>query len=325
MATITRRALLMSGGAFLLTRRGASAQQANRVYRVGVISVVPAPLYVAAWEQGLRELGWIEGKNIVLEYRYSHGRYELYPTFAAELVRLKVDVILAVTDLAVQAAREATSTIPIVMAAGTDPIAAGFVASLARPGGQITGIPMFADELAGKQLHLLTEMLPRIARVSVITERTGSGPKTWSAAQTAGGKLGLTLEQLPVGSPEDLDIALATIAKQRPDALVVTPNTTAYFNLPRLVDFCASNRLPTMYPFREAVEAGGLIAYSTLLPELFRRVAAYVDKILKGAKPADLPVEQPTKFELLINAKAAKSLGLTIPPSMLLRADQVIE
>src|SRR4029453_1616365 len=325
MVTITRRALLMSGGALLLTPRGASAQQANRVYRVGVISVVPAPLYVAAWEQGLRELGWIEGKNIVLEYRYSHGRYELYPTFAAELVRLKVDVIMAVTDLAIQAAREATSTIPIVMAAGTDPIAAGFVASLARPGGQITGIPMFADELAGKQLHLLTEMLPRISRVSVITERTGSGPRTWSAAQTAGGKLGLTLEQLPVGPAEDLDIALATIAKHRPDALVVTPNTTAYFHLPRLADFSASNRLPTMYPFRAAVEAGGLIVYTTLLPELFRRVAGYIDKILKGAKPADLPVEQPAKFELLINIKAAKTLGLTIPPSLLARADQVIE
>src|SRR4030095_10455682 len=251
MVTITRRALLMSGGALLLTPRGASAQQANRVYRVGVISVVPAPLYVAAWEQGLRELGWIEGKNIVLEYRYSHGRYDFYPTFAAELVRLKVDVIMAVTDLAIQAAREATSTIPIVMAAGTDPIAAGFVASLARPGGQITGIPMFADELAGKQLHLLTEMLPRIARVCVITEPRGSGPKTWSAAQTAGGKLGLTLEHLPVGSPEDLDIALATIAKQRPDALVVTPNTTAYLNLPRIVGFCASKRLAIMDHIKE--------------------------------------------------------------------------
>src|SRR4029453_7605832 len=179
MATITRRALLMSGGAFLLTPRGAPAPEAHRVYRLGVISTVPAPLYVAAWEQGLRELGWIEGKNIVLEYRYSHGRYELYPTFAAELVRLKVDVILAVTDLAVQAARKATSTIPIVMALGTDPIAAGFVASLARPGGQITGMPMFADELAGKMLELLKEMVPRISRVSAFTGRTGSGPRTW--------------------------------------------------------------------------------------------------------------------------------------------------
>src|SRR4030095_10370051 len=271
MSTMTRRAFFMSGGAFLLTPRGASAQQANRVYRVGVISTVPAPLYVAAWEQGLRELGWSEGKNIVLEYRSSHGRYELYPTFAAELVRLKVDVILAVTDLAVQAAREATSTIPIVMGLGTDPIAAGLVASLAPPGGQITAMPMFADELAGKMLELLKEMVPRTSRVSVITERTGSGPRTWSAAQTGGGKFGLTLEQLPVGPAEDLDIALATIAKHRPDALVVTPNTTAYFHLPRLADFSASNTLPTMYPFREAVEAGGLIAYNPPPPAAFSR------------------------------------------------------
>ncbi len=322
---MNRRAFVAGLGAILAAPLGAEAQQAGRVYRVGAMALAPTPQLVAAWQQGLREHGWIEGQNIVVEYRYSQGRYELFSTFAAEFVRLKVDVIVAVTDIAVQAAREATSTIPIVMAAGTDPVAAGFVASLARPGGQITGMPMFADELAGKQLHLLKELLPRVARVSVMTERTGSGPRSWSAAQTAAGRLGLKVEQLAVGSPDDFDAALTTIVKQGPDALLVVPNNTAYAFLPRLVEFAASKRLPTMYPFREAVEAGGLVAYTTLLPELFRRVASYVDKILKGAKPGELPVEQPTKLELLINLKTAKALGLTIPPSVLLRADHVIE
>jgi putative ABC transport system substrate-binding protein len=322
---MNRRAFITGLAAVLTVPLVAEAQQTSRVYRVGVMAIAPAPHLVAAWQQGLREHGWIEGQNIVVEARYSQGRYELYSSFAAEFVRLKVDVIVAVTDIAVQAAREATSTIPIVMAAGTDPIAAGFVASLARPGGQITGMPMFADELAGKQLELLKELLPRIARVSVMTERTGVGPRSWSAVLTAAARLGLTVDRLAIGSPDDFDAALTTIVKQQPDALLVVPNNTAYAFLPRLVEFAAGKRLPTMYPFREAVEAGGLVAYTTLLPELFRRVAGYVDKILKGAKPADIPVEQPTKFELVINLKTAKALGLPLSQSLLLRADQVIE
>jgi putative ABC transport system substrate-binding protein len=322
---MNRRAFVTVVGAVLAAPRVGETRQATRVYRVGVMAIAPAPHLVAAWQQGLREHGWIEGQNILVEARYSEGRYELYSSFAAEFVRLKVDVIVAVTDIAVQAAREATKSIPIVMAAGTDPVAAGFVASLVHPGGQITGMPMFADELAGKQLELLKEMLPRIARVSVMTERTGVGPRSWSATQTAARRLGLTVERLIVGSLEDFEAALTTIVTQRPDALLIVPNNTAYASLPRLVEFATSKRIPTMYPFREAVEAGGLVAYTTLLPELFRRVASYVDKILKGAKPAEIPVEQPTKLELLINLKTAKALGLTIPPSLLLRADQVIE
>jgi ABC-type uncharacterized transport system substrate-binding protein len=259
-----RRAFVTGLGAALAAPLAPAAQQATRVYRVGVMAIAPAPHLVAAWQQGLREHGWIEGQNIVVEARYSEGRYELYSSFAAEFVRLKVDVIVAVTDIAVPAAREATKTIPIVMAAGTDPVAAGFVANLARPGGQITGMPMFADELAGKQLELIKELLPRIARVSIMTERTGSGPRSWSAAQTAAGRLGLTVEQLAVGSLDDFDAALTAIVKQRPDALLVVPNNTAYASLPRLVEFAASKRLPTMYPFREAVEGGGLVAYTTV-------------------------------------------------------------
>ena len=322
---ISRRGFVVGSVTLLAVPRAAGAQQAGRVYRVGVMAVAPTSHLVAAWQQGLRDHGWIEGQNIVVEYRYSLGREELFSGFAAEFVRLKTDVIVAVTDVAVQAAREATGTIPIVMAAGTDPVAAGFVASLARPGGRITGMPMFADELAGKQLDLLKEMLPRTARVAVLTERAGSGPRSWSAAQTAAGRLRLTLEQLPIGTPAEFDTAMTTIARQRPDALLALPNSTVYAYLPRLVEFANTKRLPTMYSFREAVEAGGLVAYTTMLPEMFRRVAGYVDKILKGAKPGDLPVEQPTKFELVINLKTAKALGLTIPPSLLLRADQAIE
>ena len=322
---MNRRAFVTGLGALLAAPFPVWAQQSGRVYRVGAMAVAPTPHLVAAWQQGLRDRGWIEGQNIFVQYRYSLGRDELFSEFAAEFVRLKVDVIVAVSDVAVQAAKEATSTIPIVMAAGSDPVAAGFVASLARPGGQVTGMPMFTAELAAKQLDLLKEMIPRIVRVAVLTERTRSGLSSWTAARAAGERLGLILEQLLVGNPEEFGAALATVARQRPDALLVVTGTTFYAYIAQLVEFARARRLPTIYSFREAVEAGGLVAYTTMLREMFRRVAAYVDKILKGAKPANLPVEQPTKFELVINLKTAKALGLTIPPSLLLRADQVIE
>jgi ABC-type uncharacterized transport system substrate-binding protein len=301
------------------------ALQAGRVPRIGVISTAPTPNLVEAWRQGLQEHGWIDGQNIIIEYRWSQGNDALFPDFAAELVGLKVDVIVAVSDLAVHAAKRATSTIPIVMAAGTDPIASGFVASLARPGGNVTGLPIFAIELAAKQLELLKEAIPGVSRVSVLVPGHESGLRVWSAAQAATPKLGLILRRLLVNVADDVDQAFADMTKERPTAILVLPGTVLYVHLARIVDFAARNRLPAMYSVSQAAHAGGLISYSTPLPDLFRRLASYVDKILKGAKPADLPVELPTRFELVINLKTAKALGLTIPQSVLLRADQVIQ
>ena len=320
-----RRGFVTGLGAVLAAPHAAGAQQAGKVYRVGAMAIAPTPLHLAAWQQGLRDHGWIEGQNVIVDYRWSLGKDELFSVFAAEFVRTNVDVIVAVSDGAVQAAKEATTTIPIVMAAGTDPVAAGFVTSLARPGKNTTGMPVFGDELAGKQLALLKEMLPRLSRVAVLTERVGKEGNSWTAAQTAAGTLGLKLDRRAATGEQELDAVMAAIARQRPDAVLAFPTPTVYFHLPRFVEFAASQRLPTMHSWRESIDAGGLIAYSMLLPDFFRRVAIYVDKILRGVKPADLPVEQPTKFELVINLKTAKALGLTMPPSLLLRADQVIE
>jgi putative ABC transport system substrate-binding protein len=300
----------------------ADAQQAAKVYRVGVMAVAPTSDFLGAWRDALRGYGWIEGQNVVVEYRYSQGNDTRYADFAAEFVRLKVDVIGAVSDPAVRAARQATSTTPIVMAAAT---ASEFVANLARPEGNITGLRIFADDLAGKQLQLLKEAVPKSSRVAVFHSSNDIGRKTLSAAQTAGPGLGLTLEPLAVDVPGDVERALAAVATRRPDALLILPSNSTYAGLRAIIDFAAANRLPTMYPYREAVDAGGLIGYTTLLPDVFRRVASYVDKILKGAKPADLPVEQPTSFALAINLKTAGALGLAIPRSLLVRADRVIE
>ena len=323
---MNRRAFVIGLGAVLAAPPAAEAQQAEKVYRLGLLSLTPTPNLMEAWRQGLRELGWIEGENLLVEARFSEGVDARFPEFAADLVRLKVDVIVAVSDPAVLAAKQATTTIPIVMAAGTDPIASGFVTSLARPGGNITGMPLFADELAAKQLQLLKEMVPAISRITVLTTTaTDSGPRAWAVARAAAARLGLVLRRFDVNVPDDVERALASMIKQPPDAVLAMPTTVVYVHLGRIVDFAARNRLPAMYAFREATHAGGIISYSTALPDLFRHVGSYVDKILKGAKPADLPIEQPTKFELVINLKTAKALGLTIPPSLLLRADQVIE
>jgi putative tryptophan/tyrosine transport system substrate-binding protein len=321
-----RRFLLTSLAGALAAPLVADAQPAGKVYRIGLMALTPTPELVEAGRQGLRDHGWIEGKNIVIEYRYSEGREELFSRFAAEFVRLKVDVILAVTDSAVYAAKQATSTIPIVMAAVLDPEASGFVETLAHPGGNVTGLPMFGIDLAAKQLELLKEAVPRISRVSVLASSSAMRPRMWEAAQVAAPKLGLTLQRFDADTPGDLERGFGLLARQRPDALLALASPLVYVQAGQIAAFAAKNQLPVMYPFREAVlHAGGFMAYTTLLPDLFRRVGTYVDKILKGAKPADLPVEQPAKFELLINLKTAKALGLTIPPSLLARADQVIE
>ena len=323
---IPRRAFVTGSIALLAAPLAANAQQAGRIYRLGLLSVTPTPHLMEAWRQGLRDHGWIEGQNLRVEARFSEGVDARFPQLVAELIQLKVDVIVAVSDPAVQAAKQATTSIPIVMAAGTDPIVAGFVSNLAHPGGNITGMPIFSDELTAKQLQLLKDLVPRVSRISIIIPTAvPAGMKMWSVAQAAAPRLGLVLRRIEINVPDDIERALATLSRQRPDAILVTPTTVVYVHATRLVDFAATNRLPSMYSFRESVLAGGLISYSTALPDLFRHVGMYVDKIFKGAKPGDLPVEQPTKFELVINRKTAKALGLTIPPSLLLRADELIE
>jgi putative ABC transport system substrate-binding protein len=286
------------------------------------MAVAPVPELIGAWREGLRGHGWIEGQNIVVEYRYSQGDDTRFAAFAAEFVRLKVDVIGAVSEPAVRAAKQATSTIPIVMAAAT---VSEFVPNLARPDANVTGFRIFAADLAGKQLQLLKEVVPRGSRVSVLYTANEAGRKMLEAAQSAGLELGLTLEPFAVDMPTNIDGAFATVARRRPDAILVLPSNASYAGLRAIIEFAAVNRLPTMYPYREAAAAGGLIGYTTFLPDVFRRIASYMDKILKGAKPAELPVEQPTKFVLAINLKSAKALGVTIPQSVLVRADEIIE
>jgi putative ABC transport system substrate-binding protein len=318
-----RRFLLTTLAGALAVPRAAEAQQASRVYRVGVMAIAPTPHLLAAWQQGLRNHGWIEGQNIAVEYRYSQGNDARFAEFAAEFVRLKVDVIGAVSEPAVRAAKQATSTIPIVMVAAT---VSEFATNLARPDANITGFRIYADDLAGKQLQLLKETVPRGSRISVLYSASIEvGRKMFEAARIAGLGLGLTLEPLVVDVPADIEGALASVARRRPDAILVLPSNSSYLGLRAIIEFAAANRLPTMYPYREAAAAGGLIAYTTFLPDVFERHASYIDKILKGAKVAELPVQQPTTFELVINVKTAKALGLTIPPSLLLRADQIIE
>jgi len=308
----------------------AEAQQPAKTPRIGVLAVgsaSDAALRFEAFRQGLRERGWIEGQNVVLEYRWGDGRYDRLPDLAAELVRLKVDVIFAPGTAGLVAAQNATRTIPIVFATAADPLGRGIIASLARPGGNVTGLSFSVGfEIVGKQLEVLKEVVPKVSRVAVLGN-PGSpayGPML-REAQVAGRSLGVQLQVLEARGPNEFDRAFAAMVKQRAGALLVLADAAYIFDRTPLAQLAAKSRLPAIYGLREHVEAGGLLAYGPNLSDLFRRAATYVDKILKGAKPADLPVEQPTKFELVINLKTAKALGLTIPRSLLLRADQVIE
>ncbi len=302
----------------------AEAQQAGKVSRIGVLvasSAASVSPRIGVFRKGLREHGYVEGKNIAFEYRYAEGKLARLPELAAELVGLKVDVIVTASASAVQAAQKATSTIPIVFFAVADPVATGLVESLARPGKNITGLSIQGPELDGKRLELLKEAVPKTGRVAVLFGPAYPRRETEIAAQA----LGIQIISLPVRELGDFEPAFETARKENAHALLTSPHPLINTVRERIVEFAAKNRLPAMYGGPEFVEAGGLMSYAPSYTDLFRRAATYVDKILKGAKPADLPVEQPTKFELVINLKTAKTLGLTIPQTLLLRADQVIE
>ena len=304
----------------------AEAQEAGKVARIGVLNSgsPPAP-FVESFKQGLRELGYVDGRNVSIEYRWAEGRDERLPGLAADLVRLKVDVIVASSQAAV-AAKHATTAIPIVMPIITDPVRLGLVASLARPGGNATGFATQNDELPGKWMELVKETLPKVSRVAVLFQPTYDGGVQLKASEAAARSLGVRLQALKVERPDDFVTAFAEMQKNRAEALIVSSSGLFYVHRTRLVEFAAKHQLPTIYHQSEfVVSSGGLMSYGPDFHDLFRRSATYVDKILKGAKPGDLPVQQPTKFELVINLKTAKALGLTIPQSLLQRADEVIQ
>ena len=307
----------------------AEVQQAGKVARLGWLGFSSASPGERAFLQGLRDLGYVEGHNVVIEYRSAEGTLERLPALADELVRLKVDVIMTQSTAAALAAKQATQAIPIVFGAVSDPVATGLVASFARPGGNVTGSSFFSPELVGKSMELLKQTVPKVGRVAVLWQPRAfakpQGKAFLQAAEDAARTLGVRLQVVEAGGPDDFERAFSEMTGARADALTVLTSATFSQGRRRLVDLAAKSRLPAIYPFREDVEAGGLMSYGPSIPDLFRRAATYVDKILKGAQPAELPVEQPTKFELVINLKAAKTLGLTIPASVLVRADQVIE
>jgi putative ABC transport system substrate-binding protein len=307
----------------------AEAQHPAKIPRIGFLAASSAPIAatrIDAFRQGLRALGYVEGKDIVIEFRFAEGKPDQLAHYAAELVRLKVDVIVTLGPRDTRAARDATRIIPIVMGQDSDPVGSGFVDSLARPGGNITGLSTLAPEISGKHLELLKEILPRLFRVAVLGNSTEPGHAQFlREMELAAGALKVQLNYLEVRHPEDVEIAFSTIKKDRADAFNVLRNPITATRRKQIVDLAAKSRLPAMYATPDWVEAGGLMSYAPDGRENFRRAAIYVDKILKGAKPADLPVEQPTKFELVINLKTAKQIGLTIPQSVLYRADRVIK
>jgi ABC-type uncharacterized transport system substrate-binding protein len=309
----------------------AEAQQAKKVHRIGYLSNTDSATESARSEGirlALRDLGYIEGQNIAIEYRYSEGKRERAPELAAGLVRLKVDIIvIAGGNTIILAAKNATKTIPIVMTGGgTDPVEAGYVESLARPGGNLTGLTTLVRELGGKRLELLKEAVPKLARVAVLYDPASpNNVLELKEVQTAAGALKLTIQPWEVRDADSFDRIFAAIGKQRPDGLYVISSPLMNANRERIANFAIKSRLPSVFSDKATVDAGGLMFYGADLSHIYRRVATYVDKILKGAKPADLPVEQPTKFELVINLKTAKQIGLTIPQKVLGRADKVIK
>jgi putative ABC transport system substrate-binding protein len=307
----------------------AKAQQPKKVPRIGLLigsSASSNAVRIEAFQQGLRELGYVKGQNVFMEYRYSRGKADEYPKLAAELVSLKVDLIVAGggSSLA-RAVKQTTKVIPIVITGGSDPVGAGLVASLARPGGNITGLTAIAAELAGKRLELLKETLPRLTRVGVLWNPTDQGSaQGLKEIEIAAPTLGLEIQSLQVRSPSNFESAFKAAIAGQARALQVLGSGLINSHRNRIIEFATKNRLPTMFADAADVEAGGLMSYGPNAPDFYRRAAVYVDKILKGAKPADLPVEQPKKFELIINLKAAKQIGLTIPPNVLARANRVI-
>ena len=322
---ITVRAL---GAALFALCSSAAAQQPTKIPRIGYLSGPSrstSPARLNAFRQGLRELSYVEGKNILIEYRYAEGKLDRLPALAAELVSLKIDIIVTPGPAPTRAAKEATSTIPIVMAQDPDPVGNGFVASLARPVGNITGLATLAPELSGKQLELLKEVVPRLSRVAVFgNSKEPATPQLLKEAELAATAFKMKLQYVDLLTPKDIETAFRAAGKGRAEALLVLGAFLFNPHRAQIAELAVGNRLLAIYNAIEWVEAGGLLSYGTSFPDLFRRAATYVDKILKGAKPADLPVEQPTKFELIINLKAAKQIGLIIPPNVLVRADRVI-
>jgi ABC-type uncharacterized transport system substrate-binding protein len=312
----------------LATGVSSQAQHPKKVPRIGYLtaaSLSAIATRTAAFRQGLHELGYVEGKNIVIEWRSSEGKADRLPGLAAELVHLNADIIVAGGPIATRSAKEATVTIPIVMAFDNDPVGNGFVASLARPGGNITGLSTLSPEISGKQLELLKEIVPRLSRVAVFRNSTQPGnAQVLKEMELATGAFGVQLQYLEIRGPKDIETAFRAASKGHADAVVALASAVLISQRTQIADFAIKSRLPTIYERQEFVEAGGLITYGMSISDLDRRAATYVDKILKGAKPADLPVEQPKKFELAINLKAAKQIGLTIPPNVLARADKVI-
>jgi putative ABC transport system substrate-binding protein len=321
--------MFLIGLALLGLPLAVAAQPAGKIPVIGLLdatSLSARSELVGAFRQGLRELGYVEGRNILIEYRWAEGRFDRLPGLAADLVRARVDVIVALAVPAALAAKGATTTIPIVMVGVTDPTDRGLVASLARPGGNITGLSSFSEELSAKRLELLKELVHGLSRVAVLWNPANPGKAgDWREVQIAARALGVALQSREVRGRDDFEKSFNAITKDRPDALVVLGDPLILDQRKRIVAFAARNHLPAIYAHRVYADAGGLAAYGPDIHELYRRAALYVDKILKGARPADLPVEQPTKFEFVINMKAAKALGLTLPPTLLLRADQVID
>jgi putative ABC transport system substrate-binding protein len=329
MFDIRRRefiALLAGAAAWPLA---AWAQQGGKVYRIGILEMIPASQNTAnldALHKGLRALGYIEGQNLSIEYSSADGIAERFPELAAELVRLQVDLIVTTGTPAAQAAKNATATIPVVMAAIGEPLAVGVVAGLARPSGNVTGLSSFTTELAGKRVELAKEMMPGIARVGLLHNMGNPVvPPQWEETLATARTLGLTAELLDVRSEQDVRAAFHAALRLQVGALLVGIDGFTQSNIQVIVDLAARHRLPALYPSKEFVAAGGLMTYGISYPDLYFRAASFVDKIFKGAKPGDLPIQTPTKFELVINLKTAKALGIEIPPTLLARADEVIE
>ena len=329
MRRVARRQFLIAAGLLLAAPHTVSAQPTKKPYRVGFLSTGrPTDNRLQrAFLRGLSELGWVDGKNMAVESRWAEGKFERLPGLAAELVGLPVDVIVVTTTQCALAAKGATRTIPIVTVVIGDPVATGLVTSLARPDGNITGLTFVAGaEMGGKLLELFKKAVPHASRIAVLWNPTNPMHRhLLKEAESGARKLTVQVQPIAAGSLDALDGALAALARERPDAILVVPDPLFFLTRQRLLDFAAKNRLPAMYGWREPVDEGGLMAYGPNMPDLFRRAAIYVDKILKGAKPADLPVQRPTKFELVVNLKTARALGITIPPTAALAADELIQ
>jgi putative tryptophan/tyrosine transport system substrate-binding protein len=325
---MTRLSVVASLALALLAAPLVAEAQPAKVPRLGFLGISPASAYASRVEglrQGLRELGYIEGRNIGIEWRYADSQVERLPSLAAELVHLNVDLIIAAGVEPTRAAKQVTTTIPIVMGQSGDPIGLGLIASLARPGGNITGLTLLAAELNGKRLGLLSQTVSGTVRVALLTRPFVGSEAMMQEVQAAARLLTTQLHVVEARDPGEVEGAFREIARWRAQALMTLPDPMLWTHRTRVAELALKNRLPTMFPEREFVDAGGLMSYGPSLPDLWRRSATYVDKILKGAKPGDLPIEQPTKFELVINLKTAKAIGLAIPPSVLARADEVIE